>query len=362
MGPFIARLHAANRKSGLKKVGKINNRRGTKVRFRPDKRFLASRSSIHARLQMARVEGLSVCWCRNPLELRSRIADQGIEVSRRKKTFHFPEGLRDILSGEPSTAHIGDPGIFVGKSHKQGGHGSGRVGGRVRRRRPTASCRPTATRFQRRRRHARAGMRTALLRGLKRSRRADRTSKRAAPVTSEDVMVGARHGVGLYPEPEFQGQTKDGLQPPRRIASSSSPSRTNSTTGWRGSRPPRPSCSTLWSNRRMNAPPPPGERGRAKERDQRKLRLPGKLADSPHAAQGSEISSSKAIPPAASAKQARDRASQAVLPLRGKILNVASPADKLSQNQQLVDLIQALGCGTGTVIARKICVTAKSSS
>src|SRR3712207_9208615 len=49
-----------------------------------------------------------------------------------------------------------------------------------------------------------------------------------------------------------------------------------------------------------------------------------------------------------SAKQARDRATQAVLPLRGKILNVASAGrDKLHQNQQLADLVQALGCGTG---------------
>jgi len=82
----------------------------------------------------------------------------------------------------------------------------------------------------------------------------------------------------------------------------------------------------------------------------RKLRLPGKLADCTNSgAQGSEIFIVEGDSAGGSAKQARDRASQAVLPLRGKILNVASAGkDKLAQNQQLADLVQALGAGTGT--------------
>jgi topoisomerase-4 subunit B len=91
------------------------------------------------------------------------------------------------------------------------------------------------------------------------------------------------------------------------------------------------------------------EKDVARKSATRKLRLPGKLVDcTNNSAQGSELFIVEGDSAGGSAKEARNRVTQAVLPLRGKILNVASATkDKLMANQQLADLTQALGCGLG---------------
>jgi topoisomerase-4 subunit B len=340
--------------SKLKNAGPVQNRRGTTIRFKPDPQIFGALQFSPQRLyRLCRskaylFKGVEIRWSCAPALLKAG-GDTPAEA-----VLHFPGGLRDSLADEIGDAARAIPEIWDGDA-KLPDSADGRSAGRVEwacawledgeaflnsytNTVPTPQGGTHET-----------GFRTALVKSL-RNWGEHRANKRAAQVVAEDVLtpLAAKLSVFLR-DPQFQGQTKEKLTSPEaaRLVETALRDRFDH---WLGANPAQADNLLAFVIERAE------ERIRKKELKDtprksatRRLRLPGKLTDCTREnAAETEIFLVEGDSAGGSAKQARNRETQAVLPLRGKILNVASAStEKLRQNQELKDLIEALGCGAG---------------
>ena len=335
--------------SPLETVGSAPNRRGTTVAFTPDPeifgegaKFSAERLYKLARSKAYLFAGVEIRWRCDPSLASANVPEQAV--------FQFPGGLADHLAeqlGERPTV-TNQP--FIGRQDFPNDQGSAEWAVAW----PLYSegsesyyCNtiPTPDGGT----HE-AGLRAALTKGIRAFGELI-GNKKAKEITADDVFNGVELMLSVFiRNPHFQSQTKDRLTSLEAARFVEAAVRDHfdhylADNMDRGRALLGSILERMDERLRRRAE---REVQRKTATSARKLRLPGKLTDcSSDDPEGTELFIVEGDSAGGSAKQARDRKTQAILPIRGKILNVASAsADKIRANSEIGDLLLALGCGT----------------
>jgi len=337
-------------KGKLKEAGGVSNRRGTVVRFHADPEIFGA--SAHFRPERLYRMARSKAYLTRVVEIRWKCAEallKGVEGIPAEETIHFPGGLQDYLAATLEERKTITALPFAGEAKFS--DGQGRVewaiawpldGEGFCNSYCNAIPTPEGGSHE-------LGLRSALARSM-RAYGELLGNRKAKQITAEDVVDGAATMLSLFVRnPSFQGQTKEKLSMPE-AAKLVEQHLKDHFDHWLSA---DPATSKTLLDAIVERAEERQRRREARELNRktatRNLRLPGKLADcARRSSDDTEIFLVEGDSAGGSAKQARDRETQAVLPLRGKILNVASAsAEKLRGNQEIADLAQALGCGVG---------------